>query len=195
MHPGADPRFTGIVLGVVVDRNDPDDLGRVRVRVPGLLEPASTWALPMGTVGGGSSDRGVFAVPEVDADVGVMFLNADPDRPVYFGGHWGRPNGTSEVPEVARDKGSDDDGNRKTPNIRSFESRRFRVVLNDNAGEESVRLEDKVSGDLIELDGAQRGMYLRATSAIILECVGLIDIRGLAVQINGRPVMRSPKAI
>jgi hypothetical protein len=35
------PRYTGLYIGQVVDRVDPECLGRVRVRIPGLVEPAS----------------------------------------------------------------------------------------------------------------------------------------------------------
>ena len=41
--------------------------------VPGILEPHSGWAWPLGTCGGGMRDRGFFAVPEVGAEVAVFF--------------------------------------------------------------------------------------------------------------------------
>lgn len=51
----------------------PKGFGRVRVRIPGLIEPASVSAFPLGTVGGGSERCGFFAVPEKGAKVGVLF--------------------------------------------------------------------------------------------------------------------------
>lgn len=44
-------RENGIVLGVVTDLNDPENLGRVRVRLPHLNDQQSDWsrvATPMG---------------------------------------------------------------------------------------------------------------------------------------------------
>ena len=46
-----DPRYTALYIGEVVDRDDPEGLGRVRLRIPGLVDPASSWAFPLGTVG------------------------------------------------------------------------------------------------------------------------------------------------
>src|SRR5215831_13124728 len=72
-----DPRYTALYIGHVVDRADPEGLGRVRVRIPGLVEPASAWAYPLGTLGGGSDRRGFFCVPEQGAEVGVLFCQGD----------------------------------------------------------------------------------------------------------------------
>ena len=63
--------FFGMYMGYVTERNDPEMLGRVKVCVPGFLEPESGWAWPLGTVGGGTKDCGFFAVPPVGAEVGL----------------------------------------------------------------------------------------------------------------------------
>ncbi|MCP4607052.1 MAG: hypothetical protein GY847_42155, partial [Proteobacteria bacterium] len=90
-------RYHGMHLGYVTDREDPEQLGRVRVCVPGLLEPHSAWAWPLGTSGGGSKNRGFFAVPEVGADVAVFFARGNLDRPHYLSAHFGIVEGESEV--------------------------------------------------------------------------------------------------
>src|SRR5688572_9470618 len=115
-----DPRYTALYIGHVVDRVDPECLGRVRVRIPGLVEPASAWAFPLGTVGGGSDRRGFFGVPEVNAEVGVLFHQGDIDHPYYLAGHWGRPNGSTEIPTPARGLSP-----METPQVRVFETGRF----------------------------------------------------------------------
>src|SRR5512136_1169857 len=82
----------GMYLGHVTDRNDPEGLGRVRVSIPGLIEPESGWAWPLGTSGGGSRDRGFFAVPEVGAEVAIWFNQGDlSEEPFYLSAHWGKP--------------------------------------------------------------------------------------------------------
>ena len=89
-------------VGYVTDRRDPEGLGRVRVCVPGVLEPFSAWAWPLGTSGGGMKDHGFFAVPEEGAEVAIFFNQGDVDAPYYLSAHWGKPDGESEVPEEAQ---------------------------------------------------------------------------------------------
>ena len=183
-------RYPGLYIGEVVDRNDPEGLGRVRVRIPGLVEPASAWAFPLGTVGGGSDRRGFFAVPEKGAEVGVLFHQGDVDHPYYLCGHWGKPHGQAEVPEPARGLPKEE-----APQIRAFETGRFLFVFDDREGKEALVVKDKTSGDQIEFDGAGMGITIKATSALLLKADGLVSIEGASVQINGRLVLPGPKPI
>lgn len=185
-----DPRYTGLYIGQVVDRADPELLGRVRVRIPGLIEPASAWAFPLGTVGGGSDRRGFFAVPEAGAEVGVLFHQGDPDHPYFLCGHWGKPGGATEVPGAVRGLSPS-----ATPDVRSFETARFALTFDERRGHEALRIEDKLSGDQIELDGVGFGITIKATSALLLQADGLVSIEGTTVQINGRLVLPGTKAI
>jgi uncharacterized protein involved in type VI secretion and phage assembly len=187
----SDPRYTALYIGQVVDRTDPECLGRVRVRIPGLVEPASAWAFPLGTVGGGSDRRGFFAVPETGAEVGILFHQGDPDHPYYLcGGHWGKPGGATEVPEPARDLSP-----AETPQVRAFETGRFLLVFDDRAGREALVIKDKRSGDQLELDGAAMGITIKATSALILKADGLVSIDATTLVLNGRVVLPGTKAI
>lgn len=178
------PRHLGLYIGVVVDRADPERVGRVRVRIPGLVEPASAWAFPLGTVGGGNDRRGFFAVPENGAEVGVLFHQGEVDQPFYLAGHWGRPNGTTEIPTPARDLSKEE-----TPQVRAFETRRFVLAFDDRGGSEALRIQDKTSGDQIEFDGVGLGITIRATSALILHADGLVSIEGTTILLNGRLVL------
>lgn len=179
-----DQRLLGLHVGHVVDRADPLQLGRVRVRIPGLIRDASAWAFPLGTLGGGSDRRGFFAVPEDGAEVGVLFQEGDVERPYYLAGHWGMPGGATEIPSAARGL-----ARAETPQLRVLETRRFLLVFDDRAGHETLRIEDKLSHDQIEFDGTALGMTVKATSALILKADGLINIEGTTVVINGRLVL------
>jgi len=185
-----DPRYTGLYIGQVVDREDPESLGRVRVKIPGLVEPASAWAFPLGTVGGGSDRRGFFAVPEKDAEVGVLFHQGDVDHPYYLCGHWGKPGGQAEVPEPARGLAKEE-----TPQVRAFETGRFLLAFDDRDGKEALVIKDKKSGDQVEFDGAAMGITIKGTSALLFKADGIISIEGTTVQINGRVVLPGKKPI
>ena len=185
---GRDGRHPGLFVGRVVDRDDPEGLGRVRVCIPGLIEPASAWAFPLGTVGGGSAARGFFSVPEVVAECGVLFNRVDVDAPFFMPGHWGKPGGQSEAPTpVKAASGSAD--------VRAFETGRFLMTFDDRSGQESFSVQDKLTGDQIEFDGVQMGITIKATAALILKADGLVSIEGAMVQLQGRPVLPGTKPI
>ncbi len=183
-------RHPALYIGEVVDREDPEGLGRVRVRIPGLVEPSSAWAWPLGTLGGGSDRRGFFSVPEKGAEVGVLFHQGDVDHPHYLCGHWGKPESEAEVPEPVRGLAKED-----APKVRAFETGRFLLLFDDREGKEALLVKDKKSGDQIELDGKGMGITVKATSALVLKADGLVNIEGTVVQINGRVVMPGPKPI
>jgi len=101
-------RLAGIEVGTVIARDDPDGLGRVRVRVPGIVGGESpNWAEPYGGTGGGSAQRGTFDPPAVGANVGVFFRRGDPDFPCYICGPHGAPGGTTDVPTDGEVEGDD----------------------------------------------------------------------------------------
>lgn len=87
-------KYYGLYEGKVVDRDDPDGDGRVRVQIPGLIDERSAWARPKG---GGSKHWGFVRVPPLDADVLVQFVNGDIDRPVYEPYDYGTKNGEREM--------------------------------------------------------------------------------------------------
>ncbi len=84
-------RYYGKYRGFVADNDDPDQLGRLRVTVPSVLGQAqSSWALPSVPFGG-LTDQGLFAVPEVGAQVWVEFEAGNPDQPIWTGTFWQAP--------------------------------------------------------------------------------------------------------
>ncbi len=87
-------RLLGLYMGRVVDRDDPDGDGRVRVEIPGVIDGKSAWAKPRG---GGSALWGFIAVPPLDADVYVQFVNGDQNVPRYEPADWGERDGVREL--------------------------------------------------------------------------------------------------
>lgn len=133
----------GVYLGTVFDNADPEGLGRVRVAIPGVADaPATTWCWPAGTMGGGSKERGFFAVPDKGADVYVLFPGGELDEaPVYLGGHWGK----GEKPTFLSGVSPAD-----TPKVRGFETPGF-VWFIDDRSPGGITLKAKGSGLLLRL--------------------------------------------
>jgi uncharacterized protein involved in type VI secretion and phage assembly len=85
--------FFGKYRGVVSDNSDPNNLGRVRARVPDVLgEEECGWALPAVPYAG--RNVGLFLIPPTDASVWIEFEHGDPDYPIWTGCFWGE----NEVP-------------------------------------------------------------------------------------------------
>jgi phage protein D/phage baseplate assembly protein gpV len=78
-----------LVVGVVTNADDPERLGRVKVKFPSLTEDdESAWARLVAP--GGGVERGLQCVPEVGDEVLVGFELGDTRRPLVIGGLWNR---------------------------------------------------------------------------------------------------------
>jgi uncharacterized protein involved in type VI secretion and phage assembly len=85
MRPKAERDWTsGLVIGLVTNIQDPESLGRVRVKFPTLGDSIEgIWArvaLP-----GAGPDAGLSFVPQIDDEVVVGFEHGDTRRPVVLG--------------------------------------------------------------------------------------------------------------
>src|SRR5256886_10389540 len=79
----------GLAVGLVTNNDDPDKLGRVKVRFPTLSDSdESTWAR-VASAGAGAA-RGMQWLPEVGDEVLVGFELDDKTRPMILGGPWSR---------------------------------------------------------------------------------------------------------
>ncbi len=174
-----DTRLPGLYIGYVTDRDDPEQLGRVRFCIPGLVEPHGPWAWPLGTCGGGSKDRGLFAVPEVGAECAVWFNQGDVDAPHFLSAHWGRPDGVSEVPEEAQ---------KDPPDCRVFATETFRIELDESEGSKKLRLTNIKTGDHLVFDAEENAITLQGTTSITIKAVGAIKLEAPLVTIAGRVV-------
>lgn len=97
----AQRRAFGKYRGFVTDNADPNQLARVRLRVPALLGSAETgWALPCLPCGG-LAGQGLFSVPAVGAQVWVEFEGGNLDFPIWSGTFWQQPG---DAPSAVQDQ-------------------------------------------------------------------------------------------
>jgi uncharacterized protein involved in type VI secretion and phage assembly len=85
----AAPEVNSIVQGEVTNINDPDNLGRVRVKLPTLAQgsdPEGCWARVSSNSAG--KERGVLMLPQVGDKVIVGFENGDTRKPFILGSVW-----------------------------------------------------------------------------------------------------------
>lgn len=184
MIPGASttpagdrPRLYGVYPALVTDVQDPDNQGRVQVKLPFVEESdggsALAWARLATMMAGG--DRGTWFIPEVNDEVLVAFTAGDPRRPVVIGALW---NGVDAPPETM------DSAN----NVRSVTSRSgHKLTFDDTAGAEKVELKTN-GGHTFTLDDAAGGTVNLTHSngaTIKIDAAGNIEITAnVKVKIN-----------
>jgi phage protein D/phage baseplate assembly protein gpV len=138
-------RVPGVVVGIVDDVDDPQKLGRVRVRFPWLSDDyVGDWAR-VALLGAGPN-RGAVWLPDNDDEVLVAFEQGDITRPVVLGGLW---NGQDQPPTYEVDQGRQ--------KFRSLVSRRgHTVILRDGDDSSTIELttsDGKLSLTLDETNG------------------------------------------
>lgn len=184
-RPPYEPLF-GVYSGEIVAIDDPVGLGRVRVRVPGLLEPRSEWAWPFGMPGSGRK-RGLYKVPPIGSEVVVMFLMGNPDRPLWAPGPRGAPGGSAETPDAALEALAENPAD--ADKITVFETDTFLIVIDDRATSAKMKLVHKATGDGFDYDGLTMQLTLKGTVGVSITSTGPVSIDGLTVTIGGRLVV------
>lgn len=152
-------RFPFLFLGLVTDRADPEGLGRVKIEVPGLIEPQTPgWAWPLGVPGGGSRERGTFEPPAIGAQVAVFFVHGLVDHPCYFTGPWGAPGGSSDIPEGGIVE-ADDRQNAVT------EDEEWKISRDSRAASPGYTVRHRNSSQAIRLDATADQVHLARETA------------------------------
>lgn len=168
-------RFYGVTVGVVTNNQDPDKLGRVKVRFPWLSgEEESSWARVASPMAG--KERGLFLLPEVDDEVLLAFEHGRPEFPYVLGSLW---NGKDKPPE--------DNGDGKN-NIRSITSRNGHIIrLDDTDGSEKIEILDKSGKNTIVIDTAANTITLTADADIKIESSGgKLQLSGSGIEIKSQ---------
>jgi uncharacterized protein involved in type VI secretion and phage assembly len=190
-------RENGIMIGIVADLDDPEQLGRVRVRYPHLDDQLSDWARLASPMAG--KDRGLFFRPEKEDEVLVAHEQGDPRRTVVVGALWNKV----DLPPA-------DDGKKVDNNWRFFRSRSGHVLkFDDTSGSERIEIVGKggahklvidVSGKKIEISCSSgdvaisapagkvalegKEVSIKASTTMTIEATGNMTIKGSTVSIN-----------
>lgn len=102
--PVARTSIPGVVIGIVTDNNDPERLGRVRVKFPWLADEAESYWARLATPSAGK-DHGFIWIPESGDEVAVAFQQGDIAFPIVVGSLW---NGQAKPPSQLMDNLVDD---------------------------------------------------------------------------------------
>lgn len=186
--PGAAPRFPESHLAEVLYVNDPDNLGRVQIKLLSYDGPDNqsgpVWARVAVAVAGAS--RGTWLIPDVGDEVLVTFVGGDPRRPIVVGSLW---NGRDTPTEQPGSRGID----RWT-----FTSKDGTVisVVEESSGSATVKVEvpggvtaelTQSSGGKIELEAAGSTVKID-TQGVTIETGGSVSVTASRISMSAGSV-------
>jgi hypothetical protein len=184
--------YLGVYRGVVTNVEDPEERGRIQVRVPavGHSEAPTVWV--KSAMQGAGKSRGQFWPPEVGDPVYVSFRQGNASKPEnYWGGWYSYPSEKSAVPDSFAYTNS-------RPEKRGFITRMGHLLLfSDESGTEEVKLEwhkpsaadpaatDKSlstlrTGGDIPKDGGKASLHFKPDGSVVLT-----DINGSTITMAG----------
>ncbi len=198
-----------VTTGIVTNNDDPDGMGRVKIKLPWLDgDIESDWARVAGL--GAGDGRGLYCLPEVNDEVLVTFAQGDMSRPLVVAGLW---NGVDAPPADMSEVVTDGKvvqrlfvtrvGHKivfsEENNARiQIESAGGHVVLIDDddgkieiatSGGNTVSLDDNgrkigiTGGGEIEIR-ADQNLSIKASGNMDLEANGNVTIKGAIIQLN-----------
>lgn len=181
---GLGGRCYGVYTATVSDVVDPDNLGRVKIKLPWAKDPGDdayeAWARVSTLMGG--DKRGSFFMPDVADEVLVAFADGDPRSPFVIGGLW---NGQDKPPETMDGAGKNYKKVLKSRNG-------VTITLDDTDGKETLILETPGGQKLtlqdgpgsVELKDAAGNSLKMETSGVTITAVANLTIRALQVTVS-----------
>lgn len=187
----------GLIVGLVTDNDDPDKLGRVKVKFPTLSDDnGSHWVRMM--MPGAGPDSGMIWLPEVNDEVIVGFISGSYKVPVVIGGLWNgvdKPllgDGLCDAGAIKRRgfisrKGHQIvflDGDDESGIAILSQNGKFKVSLNETKGQFHIKADGKL---LIEAQSLEIKVDTDAkveAKGVSLEATGQMKIKGATVALN-----------
>lgn len=168
-------KIYGVVIGIVTNNQDPEKLGRVKVRFPWLSESdESHWARVATLMAG--PGRGSFFLPEVDDEVLVAFEHGDIRFPYIIGALW---NGVDTPPHDNADGEN---------NLRLIKSRSGHLIrLDDTSGGEKIEIIDSSGNNTIVISTADNTITISANADITIQSSsGKLTLSGNGIEMTSQ---------
>ncbi|MBX0331258.1 VgrG-related protein [Oscillochloris sp. ZM17-4] len=172
--PEAAPQpLGGMTIGIVTDNKDPEHLGRVKLKLPLLLdektsaEMTTDWArISSSNAGGG---RGMLFLPEINDEVLVGFGQGDINLPFVLGVLW---NGRDKAPG---DKGKMVGGDGKVNQRVIYSRTGHYIMLDDSDADGGISVVDK-KGNKIVLKAQDDSLTIETAGDITVTTKGNLSM-------------------
>ena len=203
-------KVLGVVAGIVTDNQDPDGLGRVKVKFPWLSDNNETdWARISTLMAGG--ERGSFFLPEAEDEVLIAFEHGDMNRPYVIGALWNavdkppetNSDGKNNIRKIRSRSGHeiifDDNSSAGQEKVEIHTKAGHTIVLDDSVGQEKIEIVDKTGSNSIVIDSVKNSIAISASlqvkikaavveieadSMLTIKAGAILTLQGSLVKIN-----------
>jgi len=159
---------------LVLDNDDPDNLGRVRVTLPALPGGPELWARVVSPLAG--PDRGSCFLPEIDDEVLVSFAQGDFSSAYVLGGLWG----TQRLPPESIGKSGND--------VKSIKTRSGHLLeFNDSDGSESITLKDN-NGNAIVIKTSENRITITSQAKMEIKADKNITLTADSITLEAKEI-------
>ncbi len=174
---GAPPIY-GAVVALVTNTQDPENMGRVKLRFPWLSDDYESYWARVAYPGAGA-ERGLMLVPEVDDEVLVIFARGDMRQPFVLGGLY---NGVDTPPST--DYCDSSDGAIK---VRRWKSTSGHMIsLDDNTDKEAIVISSGDEAHTITISQADSEITIRTDGKIVVEAQQDLELKGANIKIEAQ---------
>jgi Type VI secretion system/phage-baseplate injector OB domain len=193
---------TSLVIGIVTNNNDPDKMGRVRVKFPALGDNIEGWWARVATLNAGT-ERGMYMLPQIEDEVVCGFEHGDPRRPFVLGSLF---NGKTKIPADLHDAQgrkamfgvkSDEKVHVESEQAMTFRSKKEMKVEVQNANgsgnfvldakggaeHKAVQSVKQTAGQSFTIEAAQ-AVTIKGTASVTVESQGSLTLKGAAIDIQ-----------
>lgn len=176
----------GVANGIVTDNEDPEGMGRVKLRFPWRGEDGeSFWARMATTMAG--PDRGTYFLPEVGDEVLVAFEDGNVHYPYVLGALWNseesppedNADGENNIRQIRSRSGHEItlDDTERAEKVEINTNAGNEIVLDDATGSEKIRIADKSGQNTIEFDATKGSIDVKSGATVSIESP-MISIKG-----------------
>ncbi len=200
------PTTTQLQSARVVDNNDPESLGRIKVKFPWLESEETIWVRFLTPHAG--ADRGWYALPEIDDEVLVGYEFGSPGYPIALGALYNKdaaPPAAAVTPEndvkVFCTKGGNQiqitDKSGEEEIALSTKNGDCKIVLNMSGPSITIESSGDISikGANLSLESEQEttikagsNLNLEASANLATKASGTYDAEGAMVNVKGNPI-------
>ncbi len=183
--------YFGAAVAIVTDNNDPDNAGRVKLKLPWYDDSVETWWARVAMPGAGP-ERGFFCLPEVNDEVLVVFEHGDMNRPVVLGGLYSSTNKPPLTSSQAVSGG-------KVVNRMFKTTDGHEMSFSEKSDQNIIEIKDSQSNVTMKMDAANKSMTTKSQGTYEVESQQAVTIKSssatVTIQATGEIAIKSNASV